>query len=664
MDSTVKSSKKPAVLKSVDVSAPVKPSVKPAALKVVSTQDTTEPVKAAAPVKTVKPVVQPSVVEDQVLNNESPAADTPVKTTRSKSATKTVRSKSASKPKGTTRSASRSKAHSKSPVVKKTSRKPASKPTKGSKSSKAAKTTKASGSAAKPTRAVTKKTAKKSGGSKTSKSSKTAKSVKKRVHNNEPATMDVVGIGIGPARVRNVLITVSLDPENFAVRKAILLGENKPRKPKPTDDNPNPAMPAQGPQTHVENLDDWVVAVVRRAEEQHENSLRDAYEHYHVGKDCMSDEERKKYNEARRLAQEQANNAGTEFNLQAFNLSYDKKFYDEYPAYKEKNDSYVVGKMFIDKKTKKQREKFNEWTRAVALVNKLSTRLSGNTRNIIACFLDRVVEQYARNGIHNCLADGKRIVQLSHALQQSENFSGRVPLHPFVSTLKNYHNALQWFREREAVKKTNRAAKAAHTDEKSEPELNDLPNYPSCHDYTPSESEEEDDHHGNDFIGYIGEICRSVKMHMAEEVESDEEKKQYLDTNVGRDFKTFCSYMVYETILRIGSSLKLSVERQGVKTISDAMVWYVLNQLHSVCGVDFEPTKESMDAHLQVFAQWRESRKALRKEKKDKPATDEDAEVEVQDEDDVQEDDEEEVDVEEEEEADPDVPETVEYDNE
>jgi hypothetical protein len=426
--------------------------------------------------------------------------------------------------------------------------------------------------------------------------SKKAKS--KRAHNTKPATMDTTGIGIGPARVKAVLMNNALNPVEFAVRNAILQAENKPRKPKPTPEVPNPELPAQGPQTPIDQLDPAMLAVIRKAELVHENSLRESYERNYISK-VMDDPTRVRYHDERKKAQTTAEENKVEFVLQAFNNTFDKNFYAGYAAYKADNDSYVTGKKFTDAKTNSMYEKFNEWTRATALVNKLCTRLSGNTRNIIACFLDRIVEQYARNGIHNCLLEGRHIVQLRHALAQDEGFASRVPLDPFVQTLSNYSAAIDWLDACRKAKEQARQHKADGEDVTSE-----LPPYPNPeYDY--------------DFEGYVGEICRSVKMQMAESKTTDAEKATYLETSVGHEFKQFCSYVVYEAILRIGSSLRLSVERQGVKTISDTMVNYVLQQIHSVCGIDYTITEKAMTERLNRFNVWRSERKNERRRKRD-----------------------------------------------
>ncbi len=69
---------------------------------------------------------------------------------------------------------------------------------------------------------------------------------------------------------------------------------------------------------------------------------------------------------------------------------------------------------------------------------------------------------------------------------------------------------------------------------------------------------------------------------------------------------------MYEAILRIGDSLRNAVRFQNVKTISDNMVYHVLQQIHSLCGVDYEQTETRMNERLTRFEAWRVERSEAR----------------------------------------------------
>ena len=416
----------------------------------------------------------------------------------------------------------------------------------------------------------------------------------KRVHNVKPTNLNTTGIGIGPARVKAVLINVSLNPSEFKARNAILAAENKPKMPKPVKDSNGVLqpveMPAQGKQTPVSKLDAETVAKIKEAEDAHDQSLRSSYERFVV--ESYSEERKKLYTKKRK----EYKDSNGQFNAAEFNKSFDKHFYSGFGKYVEEHDSYVVGKEFPNVKNGKHREPYNEWTRAAALVNKLTVRLSGNTRNIIACFIDRLVEQLAYNALFNSILEKRRILQLHHAVYVTSGYSSRVPLSSFIETLHNYKKIVQWLTECQSVKEQNKVLKA------NEEEQLPRPAYPI-------------DEYLYDFSGYVGEVCRTVRIACAES-SPEAEKERYLGANVSYEFKRFCSDLINETIARIGASLKHTVEREGVKTISDSMVYYTMEQLHSMCGCDYQSTRTSMTKHMETFIEWKAKRKLDRVNKK------------------------------------------------
>jgi len=409
---------------------------------------------------------------------------------------------------------------------------------------------------------------------------------KKRLYNIKPTSLETTGICIGPARVRSILINKSLNPREHYVRNAIIQAENKPTKPKPTKQNPNPQIPEQGPQVAVEDLAADVVSVIEEANALHNNNIRDSYEKKVLKN--MTAKKRESYISARKDAQVTARNTNTKFDLESFNKQYDPKFYKGFKKFIKENDTYI-----LNKKDSKGNVKYNQWSRAIALVNKLSIRLSGNTRYIVASFLDNIVEQYAYNGIHNCICDNKHMVMIRHALKQSDGFNKRVVLDRFIKTFDNYDKTLRWVFECEQIKKQN-------SEDKTEKLA--MPVY--------YESE-----YDSDFHRYVGEICRSVKMRLANGCSDEQKKEQYLGTSVSSEFKKFCSYVIYEAILRIGSLLQITVKRDNVKTVSDNMVWYALEQIHKTTGIDFSTTKSLMENRLAKFYSWCQKRKEARQQK-------------------------------------------------
>ncbi len=415
------------------------------------------------------------------------------------------------------------------------------------------------------------------------------KTTKHRVHNTRPTSLDVTGIGIGSARVKQVLSFRSLNPREAQVRAAIIKAANRPKKPKPTKEDPNPEMPEQGKQIPVNELPEGVLSVIRDAEAKHMANLREQYERDYLHN--MDSKTKAAYQAAKRKA-----SAADNFVLEEFNRSFDPTFYNGLNEYVSTKDCYVA--------RRDNKHVYDEWDRAMALVNRLCTRLSGNTRYIIASFLDCVIEQFAYNGISNCLAEGKTTVQLRHALHESEMFNEHVPVAPFIKTFKSYGLAQRWFQACELTRKQaeeTRASSGKRVKAK-------CPAYPTYEDE-------------KDFKKYITDICRSVKMRSAQDTPDPEIRENCLKTNISHEFRAFGVQVVNETILRIGACLRESVERSNVRTISDAMVMHVLKQIHNVCGMDFNAVNETMSRRLALFERYRAERKAEReKNKTDGPA--------------------------------------------
>jgi hypothetical protein len=476
-----------------------------------------------------------------------------------------------------------------------------------------------------PARVATPKVvARKVGGSRvaTKGKPKTAAATKRRPVNNKPAPIDFSGIGIGPAKVKTVLMHRAFNPVEHEVRKEIIKAEARPIKPKPTAENPDPVMPAQEPQVPIEKLSKTARDVISAAEKAHLLDLTAEYEHHVLSQ--LSETDRKNYQEARKKAAE-----SKDFNLHAFNVSLNKKYYDGFAAWCKKstevdgklkpNDSYSLGRIVKDKNGV-ARERFNQWSRAMALVNKSCLRLSNGVRDVLACYLDLLVVGYARNGIVNCVTEGHSNLQLRHALTPSEGFDDRVPMDAFARTLTGYQLALNWIEScrqtRAELNDLRKRIKAGEIEGDSVSAT--LPEYPEP---TP----EYDEH----FEGYVIEICRSVRMQMAESQKTAADKEKYHNIKVSENFKKFCSIIIYESILRIGAHLKQAVALKDVKTVNEEIMYYTLEQVSNICGIPFEPIKRDMSTRLDRFRAWCLERRETRRAKRDLPA---DADEEDEDE--------------------------------
>lgn len=420
----------------------------------------------------------------------------------------------------------------------------------------------------------------------------------RRPYNVKPAPIDYAGIGIGPAKAKKVLMNIAFNPEEYAVRMELIKAENKPVRPKPTENKPDPEMPEQGPQVPIEKLPKHVLAVVRAAEAAHAQSLLDDYEHYVVSE--MGEEEREKYDALKKKAR-----ADDNFVLRDFNTKYRKGFYDGFDAYCKENDSYAIGRIVKDKDGN-ERERFNQWTRAMTLVNKSCIRLSNGVRDILACFLDNIVVQYATNGIINCVAEEHSNLQLRHAVAPTDTFDERVPLDAFARTLGGYQLALTWIEScRQTRDEIRDMRKKIKKGELQGDVVAEMPAYP-------------DPEYEENFEGYVVEICRSVRMQLANQQSSAAEKAKYHNIKISENFKKFCSILIYESILRIGAHLKEVVKLKSVKTVNESLIYHSLQQLCNICGIDFEAIKTDMTERLAKFTKYCVERRKNRKDNRTK----------------------------------------------
>jgi hypothetical protein len=345
----------------------------------------------------------------------------------------------------------------------------------------------------------------------------------------------------------------------------------------------------------------------------------------------MTDEAKSAYKKAKKLALAEAKKAAADpenfkFDLRAFNVSYNKKFYANFKSWCNDNDSYLPGKTITDRNGN-VKVRFNEWTRAMALVNKSCIRLSGGVRDILACYLDNFVIQYARNGMINCVASKNSNLQLQHALTLSDDFDERVPLDAFARTFDGYQNALNWIEGCRQTKEERDELKARVKRDKIEGKIEaTLPAYP-------------DPEYDENFGGYVVDICRSVRIQLANSQKSAADKAAFHNIKISENFKKFCSIIINEAILRIGAHLKEVIALKDVKTVNENIMYHTLRQVSNICGNSFAPIEADLKTRLAKFEAWCAKRRAERKANKTKEAEEVDEDLEAvdmqQEEDDV-----------------------------
>ena len=237
---------------------------------------------------------------------------------------------------------------------------------------------------------------------------KTEKHAQTRKINIKPALAKTTGINISPAKVKNIVSNYVLNKDSYLVLKE--LKNAMPRKITKVVDGKDVVEDIKG--TPVSELSKESLAYIKYANECFERTYRDEYTKNKISK--MAELQRKAYHTAKYAAKEnfdkKSNNIflpGTvQFDSDAFNKTYDPQFYTEYT---------------VEKKAREDLNLSNEWKKAIDKVTKLKNRFSTNSRVFLSALVECLIKQIVTNGTVCCVADKKKIIQLSHILDTSKD---------------------------------------------------------------------------------------------------------------------------------------------------------------------------------------------------------------------------------------------------
>lgn len=270
-----------------------------------------------------------------------------------------------------------------------------------------------------------------------------------------------------------------------------------------------------------------------------------------------------------------------EFDLTAFNLSWDSKFYDDMEV--------------EDWKSYKDVELYEFCSN---LVNKNKVRFNPEAKVFITAFVEYIIRQLVVNGTLNTVADKKKIIKLEHALDTSSpEFSERFPLFPFLVNLTVYKKYLETL------------------DHESDEEEDD-DDHESEDGFDDEESEEvEMNERQLQFKYYVAELCRDVRMELAHYDDGVESMNSslYNHTSVSKDFKQFCSDAIVELLHIFGETLLSEVESRGVKTINYTIVRTLVQVSHKLYNLKSDDT-------VKFIQQCYNKNKVFLKERKEKRA--------------------------------------------
>lgn len=397
--------------------------------------------------------------------------------------------------------------------------------------------------------------------------------------NSKPVLAKTTGINISPAKVKNIVSNFVLNKDAYAALKE--LKDSIPRQITKVVNGKTVTEDFKG--VPVAKLSKPTLEYIKHATECYESNLRNEYDKKKVS--GMSTADREKYVESRNKSKSEDD----EFDLTAFNLSFDKKFYDQYE---------------LERKSRETDTSVNEWKKSIDKVTKLKNRFSTNSRVYLSALVEYLIKQLASNGTVCCVADNKKIIQLSHILDTSkEGFEERFPLYPFIVNLDTFKQATKHLNELDAKNlEDSKDSKSSKSNDKTNKnvDLFSIENLSLDKQYQ--------------FRYYIGESCREVRMDLAESKTGED--NVYNFTSVSKLFKNFCSTLVCEFLIRIGKMLDKEIETRGIKTVNDTVIKTVISQYHIVCGVSEDKTTEFINNTTKKYYEYVGQRQQKRKDLK------------------------------------------------
>lgn len=409
---------------------------------------------------------------------------------------------------------------------------------------------------------------------------KVVKPVSNRKINRKPVLAKTTGINISPAKVKNIVSNYVLNKDAYAALTE--LKNARPRVVVKVVDGKEVSEEFKG--VPVSTLSPSTLDYIAFATAEYETTQRDDYAKAKIA--TMSAEDRKVYNTAKHAAREihdkksedhYLDNSASTFDVNAFNTNYNPTFY---------NDHVAAVAAFEAADTS------DEWKKSIDKVTKLKNRFSTNSRVFLSAFVEYIIKQLALNGTVCCVADKKKIIQLSHILDTTKDgFEERFPLYPLIVNLDTFKQAHAYLKNPPTAKvvsvETTPDADAEDSgDEKSDvPPVKNVKVEKDTDIFTlPGVSLETQ----YQFRYYIAESCRETRMDLAKSsLDSEGEPMTvYNYTSVSKIFKNFCSTLICEFLMRIGSMLAKEIDTRGIKTVNDTIIGTVISHYHTVCGVD------------------------------------------------------------------------------
>lgn len=404
------------------------------------------------------------------------------------------------------------------------------------------------------------------------KTPKAERKSKRKINMNQTLSKKA-GLNISVARVKNIIDTFIINREEFVAATEVRHAYHPTEKDKE-------GKVKELPSVSVSDLSEETQDLIQKASYFYDRSDKEEYERKYIS--GLSTDAKTKYSDAKKKAKDAYEEEmrlvpefdRTVFDVEAFNKSFDKKFYKGYVEPETSDD---------------------EWQQALSHLSKLRVRFSANSKILLSAFIELLLRQLAINGTFNCIQNKKKIIKLSHALQTNSKTEEHFPLFSLVSNTKAYRRYL-----------TTKVVKETSEDEDGDGD-----------DETPVSVDVEDSSRPN-FRFYVSEICRDVRMQLAAgdlSVVDDptEDKQIYNLTNVSRDFKDFCNSLIFETVSILGRMILTEINTRGVKTLNDVIMKTVIEHMHSAYGIDFTVSLNFIESSTKKYNAFVKKRRESRK---------------------------------------------------
>jgi hypothetical protein len=359
------------------------------------------------------------------------------------------------------------------------------------------------------------------------------------------------GLNLSTARVRACLDNNVLNP---LITKAIA----EVRSFRESKDKDGKVVKSARP---LAQLSKATALAVKQAKELFVASRRSKYEKDQLT--AMTDTARADYYAKRSQVMADAKTAGTVFDLRAFNLSFNKKFYSELD---EKTD--------LPSDTDSKGNKLDEYKRVLSVLGKLKTRISYDCKLYATAFVEATLNTFLHNTIKSCV-DGhsKKTVGMAHT-------EGADSL---IRSLSAYSHWCALDAQQKEQISQGRKNKAEKTDKDADSEASsDL-------------VVDDDDQRKFAFKIYVEKMFAYCKSEFFNKTD------KYVGVSLSRNLRCFCSDAIVELLSRFGTMIREETGKGSVKTVSRDMVIRIAHHIYVAHGLDFTATRSFMETAVPRF---------------------------------------------------------------